>query len=629
MVKREQLPIFERRGEFIVAVMQSQILIVVGETGSGKSTQISQYLAEAGFVSCGVVACTQPRRVAAQAISRRVAEEVGCRLGHEVGYSVRFDDNTSARTVIKYLTDGLLLRELLSDLRLTRYSAVVLDEAHERTVDTDVLFGVTKDVLTLRRELRLVVTSATLEADKFSTYFCGAPVFAIKGRMFHVQRLYFRKVNLIYFESILAVICKVHIYEECGDVLVFLSGQEEIDLVCRCLGRRFKEVGRSFLRLAALPIYGALPCEVQTFIFHAAPVGVRKCVVATNIAETSITVNGIYYVVDPGLCKINLYNPRNGIESLVVTPISKSSAGQRAGRAGRTGPGRCYRLYTELAYRFEMLDSGMPVIQRCNLSVTVLTLKALGVAELAEFDFMDAPSLLNIISALEILFNLGAVDCCGILTNLGRRMAEFPMDPCLSKVLMAAVELGCSDEAVSIISMLQVQIVFFRPCDGEDHADRIRSRFFRVQGDHLTLLTVYNSWRDTGFSVQWCYENFVQVRSMRTAQRTRRQLLEILDRYRLCLLCAGWRISRVQRSITSGYFIHCVKKVDMNRYRSLSDLQLLYVHPSSSLFNVQPDWALYHSTVVTSKEYMREVMHVFPEWLIEVAPHFFRIGDLK
>jgi len=324
---------------------------------------------------------------------------------------------------------------------------------------------------------------------------------------------------------------QIHLSEPPGDVLLFLTGQEEIDTACEILFERMKALGPKVPELIILPIYSALPSEVQSRVFEPTPPGARKVVIATNVAETSLTIPGIYYVIDPGFSKQNAFDPRLGMDSLVVMPISQAQARQRAGRAGRTGPGKCYRLYTEAAYRNEMLPNSIPDIQRSNLASTILQLKAMGINDLLSFDFMDPPPAQTMLTALESLYALSALDDEGLLTRLGRKMADFPMEPSLAKMLIASVELGCSEEILSIVAMLSVQTVFYRPKEKQAQADSKKAKFHQPEGDHLTLLTVYNGWKAANFSNPWCYENFIQARSMRRAQDVRKQLLGIMDRY--------------------------------------------------------------------------------------------------
>ncbi|KAG6332920.1 hypothetical protein ID866_6173, partial [Astraeus odoratus] len=349
--QRRSLPIYKLRDALLQAISEHQVLIVVGDTGSGKTTQMVQYLAESGYADRGRIGCTQPRRVAAMSVAKRVAEEVGCRLGQEVGYTIRFEDCTGPETKIKYMTDGMLQRESVIDPLCSQYSVVMLDEAHERTIATDVLFGLLKKAVKKRPDLKLIVTSATLDAEKFSKYFFGCPIFTIPGRTYPVEILYTKEPESDYLDASLITVMQIHLSEPPGDVLLFLTGQEEIDTACEILFERMKALGPKVPELIILPIYSALPSEVQSRVFEPTPPGARKVVIATNVAETSLTIPGIYYVIDPGFSKQNCFDPRLGMDSLVVMPISQAQARQRAGRAGRTGPGKCYRLYTEAAYR--------------------------------------------------------------------------------------------------------------------------------------------------------------------------------------------------------------------------------------------------------------------------------------
>lgn len=625
--QRESLPIYKLRDQLVQAVNDNQVLVVIGETGSGKTTQMTQYLAEAGYTSKGRIGCTQPRRVAAMSVAKRVAEEVGCRLGEEVGYAIRFEDCTSKDTVVKYMTDGMLLREALIDDMMSSYSVIILDEAHERTIHTDVLFGLLKGVIQNRKDLKLIVTSATLDAEKFSAYFFDSPIFTIPGRTYPVEVLYTKDPESDYLDAALITVMQIHLTEPEGDVLLFLTGQEEIDLAAQTLFERMKSLGPSVPELIILPVYSALPSEMQTRIFEPAPQGTRKCVIATNIAEASLTIDGIYYVVDPGFSKQKVYNPKVGMDSLVVAPISQASARQRAGRAGRTGPGKCYRLYTEQAFKNEMLPTSIPEIQRSNLGMTVLTLKAMGINDLLNFDFMDPPPPQTLVSALEQLYNLGALDDEGLLTRLGRKMAEFPLDPPVSKMLIASVDLGCSEEILTIIGMLSAQNIFYRPREKQGQADQKKAKFHQPEGDHLTLLAVYEAWKAAKFSTPWCYENFVQARSLRRAQDVRKQLVAIMDRYKLDLVSAGRNFKKIQMAICSGFFFHAARKDPQEGFKTVVEQQPVFIHPSSSLFQHQPDWVIYHELVLTTKEYMREVTHIDPKWLVELAPRFFKGAD--
>ncbi|XP_020815190.1 pre-mRNA-splicing factor ATP-dependent RNA helicase DHX15 isoform X2 [Drosophila serrata] len=460
--KRISLPVFEYQADFMRLLSQHQCIVLVGETGSGKTTQIPQWCVDFA-VSKGRkgVSCTQPRRVAAMSVAQRVSEEMDVNLGEEVGYSIRFEDCSSAKTLLKYMTDGMLLREAMSDPMLEQYQVILLDEAHERTLATDILMGVLKEVIRQRNDLKLVVMSATLDAGKFQQYFDNAPLMNVPGRTHPVEIFYTPEPERDYLEAAIRTVIQIHMCEEIeGDILMFLTGQEEIEEACKRIKREIDNLGSEIGELKCIPLYSTLPPNLQQRIFEAAPppnangaIG-RKVVVSTNIAETSLTIDGVVFVIDPGFAKQKVYNPRIRVESLLVSPISKASAQQRAGRAGRTRPGKCFRLYTEKAFKNEMQDNTYPEILRSNLGTVVLQLKKLGIDDLVHFDFMDPPAPETLMRALELLNYLAALDDDGNLTDLGAVMSEFPLDPQLAKMLIASCQHNCSNEILSITAML-------------------------------------------------------------------------------------------------------------------------------------------------------------------------------
>lgn len=539
-----------------------------------------------------------------------------------MGFTIRFEDCTSPETRIKYMTDGMLLRESLIDPSLPSYSVIMLDEAHERTVHTDVLFGLLKKAARKRPDLKLIVTSATLDAGKFSSYFGDAPIFNIPGRTFPVEIVYEPSPALDYLDESIAKVVQIHTTEPTGDILVFLTGQDEIELVCDILQEQSfpKHLGK----LLVLPVYSALPGDLQSRIFAPAPPGYRKVVVATNIAETSITIDGIRYVVDPGFCKQKAYNPKIRMDTLMVTPISQAQAKQRAGRAGRTMPGKCFRLFTENAFEKELLPTSIPEIQRTNLAITVLTLKALGINYLLGFDFMDAPAPAALLAAMEGLYTLGALDEDGFLTRLGQQMSEFPVEPPLAKMLLTACSLGCGEQVLIIVSMLSVQNIFYRPRERQDQADRAHQRFHHPEGDHLTLLGVWDSWLESGRSSEWCRMNYVQARSLHRAADIKTQLGRILERFRLDVRSRG-NTALVRRALCAGLFMNAARRDPHEGYKTVAEGQLVAIHPSSSLHSSKPSWVVYHELVMTSREYIRQVSAVDPRWLAEAAPTYFRL----
>ncbi|VVA92575.1 unnamed protein product [Arabis nemorensis] len=586
---------------------------------------------EAGYTKHGKVGCTQPRRIATMSVAARVAQEMGVKLGHDVGYSVRFEDCTSEKTVLKYMTDGMLLRELLGEPDLASYSVIIVDEAHERTLSTDILFGLVKDMARLRPELKLLISSATMDAEKFSNYFDAAPIFIFPGRRFPVDISFVAAPEADYLDAALVTVLQIHVSEPLGDILVFLPGQEEIENVEETLKNKIRGFGTKIRELIICPIYANLPSEIQAKVFEPTPEGARKVVLATNIAETSLTIDGIKYVVDPGFCKIKSYNPRNGMESLLVTPISKASAMQRTGRAGRTSPGKCFRLYTAYNFQKDMEDNTVPEIQRTNLASVVLALKSLGIDDLLNFDFMDPPPAEALVKALELLFALGALNKLGELTKVGRKMAEFPLDPMLSKMIVASEKYMCSDEIISIDAMLSVgSSIFYRPKDKQVHADNARLNFHAGNvGDHIALLKVYNSWKETNYSTQWCYENYIQVRSMKRARDIRDQLERLLERVEIKVSSNFHNLDLVRKSIVAGFFPHTAKLQKNGSYRTAKHPLTVHIYPSSGLSQVLPRWVVYHELVLTSKEYMRQVTELTPNWLVEIAPHYYQLKDVE
>ncbi|XP_063851586.1 pre-mRNA-splicing factor ATP-dependent RNA helicase DHX16-like [Scylla paramamosain] len=628
---RRSLPVFPFRDSLLGAIRDHQVLIVEGETGSGKTTQIPQYLYEAGYCDDGKkVGCTQPRRVAAMSVASRVAQEMDKKLGNEVGYSIRFEDCTSERTRIKYMTDGMLMREFLVDPSLEGYSVIIVDEAHERTLHTDILFGLLKDVARFRPDLKLLVSSATLDSEKFSDFFDEAPVFRIPGRRYPVHIYYTRSPEANYIEAAAVTVLQIHITQRLGDVLVFLTGQEEIEACQEILTERVKALGSRIRELIVLPIYANLPSEMQAKIFEATPPGARKVVLATNIAETSLTIDGIVYVIDPGYAKQNYFNARSGMESLVVVPISRASANQRAGRAGRVGPGKCFRLYTKWAFENEMEENTVPEIQRVNLGNVVLQLKSLGIGDLINFDYLDPPPAETLILAMEQLYALKALNHKGELTLTGRKMAELPVDPMMARMILAAGEFGVVEEVLTVAAMLSVNgAIFYRPKDKAIHADTARKNFFHPDGDHLTLMNVYSEWAGTEYSSQWCYEVFVQHRSMKRARDIRDQLAGLMERVEIQLTSNPADSMAIRKAVTAGYFYHVARFSKGGMYKTAKKGQTVMMHPQSCLAEDLPRWVVYHELVLTTKEYMRNVVVIDGKWLLEVAPHYYRDSEVQ
>ncbi|URD92199.1 Pre-mRNA-splicing factor ATP-dependent RNA [Musa troglodytarum] len=636
--KRKTLPVWQQKEEFLHVLKANQTLILVGETGSGKTTQIPQFVLECEDLGKRpMVACTQPRRVAAMSVSRRVAEEMDVTIGEEVGYSIRFEDCSSHRTILKYLTDGMLLREAMADPLLERYKVIILDEAHERTLATDVLFGLLKEVLRNRPDLKLVVMSATLEAEKFQGYFSGAPLMKVPGRLHPVEIFYTQEPERDYLEAAIRTVVQIHMCEPLGDILVFLTGEEEIEDACRKITKEINNLGDQVGPVKVVPLYSTLPPAMQQKIFEPAPAPLeeggpsgRKIVVSTNIAETSLTIDGIVYVIDPGFSKQKVYNPRIRVESLLVSPISKASAHQRAGRAGRTQPGKCFRLYTERSFKNDLQEQTYPEILRSNLANTVLTLKKLGIDDLVHFDFMDPPAPETLMRALEVLNYLGALDDDGNLTKLGELMSEFPLDPQMAKMLVVSPEFNCSNEILSVSAMLSVPNCFLRPREAQKAADEAKARFGHIDGDHLTLLNVYHAYKQNSEDSSWCYENFINQRTLKAADNVRQQLVRIMARFNL-KLCSTDFNSRdyyinIRKAMLAGYFMQVAHLERTGHYLTVKDNQVVHLHPSTCLDH-KPEWVIYNEYVLTSRNFIRTVTDIRGEWLIDIAPHYYDLSN--
>ncbi|ORZ34237.1 putative pre-mRNA splicing factor RNA helicase [Catenaria anguillulae PL171] len=636
MKKRRELPVAQQRQEFLDLVQKNQIVVFVGETGSGKTTQIPQYLTWDLLpnVSGKMIACTQPRRVAAMSVAKRVADEMDVAVGQEVGYSIRFEDCTSPKTFLKYMTDGMLLREAMADHNLSRYSAIILDEAHERTVQTDILMGLLKELVVRRPDLKLIVMSATLDAEKFQQYFHNAPLLTVPGRTFPVEVFYTPNPEPDYLDAAIKTTMLIHTTQELGDVLVFLTGEEEIEEACRRLrleaDRMIRQDPQNARPLTAVPLYSSLPPAQQQRIFDSAPPGGRKVVVSTNIAETSLTIDGVVYVVDPGFAKQKVYNPRIRVESLLVTPISQAAARQRAGRAGRTRPGKCFRLYTEKSFDEALQANTYPEILRTNLGNIVLQLMNLGVRDLVHFDFMDPPAPETMMRALELLNYLGAISDEGTLTETGKLMAEFPVDPEFSKMLIVSPEFRCSAEILTIVSMLNVPNVHLRPNDKRREADAAKAEFAHKDGDHLALLHVFNAYLAQGRDAKWCREWFLNPRTLASAANVRTQLERVMQRVGLAIVSTDPGSKQftvnVRKALAAGFFMQVAKSIRGNKYVTIKDNQEVLIHPSSGILTNSP-WVVYNEFVMTTNHYIRTVSAVDPLWLLELAPAYYDVDQ--
>ncbi|RCK59316.1 Pre-mRNA-splicing factor ATP-dependent RNA helicase prp16 [Candida viswanathii] len=657
--QRRSLPAFAVRDDLLTTIRDNQVTIVIGETGSGKTTQLTQFLYEDGFGANldahgekKVIACTQPRRVAAMSVAKRVSEEMGCKLGEEVGYSIRFEDNTNPKkTVIKYMTEGILLREILVDPTLSNYSCIIMDEAHERSLNTDILLGLFKNLLSKRKDLKLIVTSATMNANRFTNFFGSAPQFTIPGRTFPVEVYFNKNVNMDYVENAVKQVLTIHLtnskqgeFVNDGDILVFMTGQEDIEITCDLIKEKLNLL-EDPPPLSVYPIYSTMPQDLQKKIFNKKNSRRRKVVVATNIAETSLTVDGIKYVIDCGLVKVKVYNPKLGMDTLQVVPISLANADQRSGRAGRTGPGVAYRLYTERATDLtSMYLQPIPEIQRTNLSNIMLMLKSLKVDDINQFPFLDSPpkDLLN--CSLYDLWVIGALNNLGDLTKLGHSMTQFPIEPTLSKLILLSAqhEFHCSEEIVTIVAMLSVPNIYHRPQERANEADQAREKFVISESDHLTLLNVFNQWKTNLIKFknnyskinQWCNKNFLQLKSLYRAKDIKHQIMLIMKKLKIPI----WKSRNdedIKRCLCASFYQQLAKlsKMSLNGQPEFINLRhsymKMYLHPTSCLLetNLSSNYIVYHELILTKKEYMNYVTCVDPEWLLEYGYKFYSVSD--
>ncbi|CAG7558458.1 unnamed protein product [Fusarium equiseti] len=652
------LPIAKHRDSLLYVIEKHPVTIIIGQTGSGKTTQIPQFLDQAGWCSDGkIIGVTQPRRVAATTVAVRVAEEVGCELGKEVGYSIRFEDVTSASTKIKFLTDGLLIREALVDPLLTRYSVIMVDEAHERSISTDVLLGLLKKIRRKRPELRIIISSATLQAKEFLDFFTRSTddqtntkkdgndkqdetgaIVSLEGRTYPIDILYLESPAENYVEKAIDVVFDIHTQEGEGDILVFLTGREEIDNAIQAVSERMMDLGSKHGPLMPLPLYAGLSTEQQMYVFDKPPEGTRKVVFSTNIAEASVTIDGIVFVVDCGFVKLRAYDPRTGIESLTATPVSKAAASQRAGRAGRTKPGKCFRLYTEQSYQ-SLQDANIPELQRSNLAPVILQLKALGIDNTVRFDFLSPPPSELMAKALELLYALGALDEYAKLTRpMGSRMAELAVEPMMAKTLLAAPSFGCLSEMLTIAAMTSLGGSVWFSHEGERKKMETSRRKFAVdEGDHLTLLNAYQAFVSKGRKeAKFCHENNLNFKSMSRAVSIRAQLKRYLERFSINVdeTLAGQASSednakkaeQIRRCLTSGYFAHAARMQPDGTFRNVEGNMTLHAHPTSLMFNRKADWVIFHEAMETgSKIFIRDVTKIEKTWLLEYAPEFYQI----
>lgn len=612
-----ELPILAYKKEIQEMISQNPTSIIVGETGSGKTTRIPLFLLET-LEPDKKIAITQPRRVAARSVARFVADQVHCQVGEDVGYQVRFDDHTTEGTRINFMTDGILLRKIQEDQLLLDYEAVMVDEAHERSLNIDFALGLLKQLQKKRLEanvkpLKIIVSSATLEKEKFASYFSASPLLEVPGRLYPVDIHYEAERPRDYTEAAANKVAEIIGRTETGDILIFMPGQEEID-------KTIKEIEKLKLQgVIILSLYGQMSAEEQDRIFE--KTSARKIVVATNIAETSVTVPGIKYIIDSGLIKQTEFDPQSGIESLVVKPHAKSGCIQRAGRAGRLGPGECYRLYTEEDF-YMRPEFQVPEIKRSNLAHVVLLMKQMGIEDVKSFDFIDPPDSESFKQALETLKTLGALDDDEKITKTGEVMAELPLEPHISRMVIEAQKHNCVETICTIAAFLGNKSVFVRPKEKTEEADEAHRKFKIPTSDFLTLLKVWEDYEAHDYNDTWARENFLNSKVLREVQNIRYQLFRVLHRN-------GIRATEsrdedaIGKSIAAGLVENLLEYNSRHAYQRIKDGSWgFYIHPSSVTFGEDPQFIVAAEIVSTNKTYARVNQQVKREWLKEIAPQF-------
>jgi ATP-dependent helicase HrpA len=629
----ERLPIAGRRAEIIEALRANQVLIVCGETGSGKSTQLPLICLEAGRGVDGIIGHTQPRRIAARSVAGRVAEELHVPLGKQVGFQVRFTDATAPETLIKLMTDGILLSECQTDRFLNRYDTLILDEAHERSLNIDFLIGTLTKLLPRRRDLKLIVTSATIDAARFSDHFqqrgISAPVLEVSGRSYPVD-IQYRPPAVFdedgdpdWSEAILQGLEEA-LTDGPGDVLVFLPTERDIFEMSKLLKKHpLLSFGGAGGKTELLPLYARLPTGEQQRVF--APHSGRRIVLATNVAESSLTVPGIRYVIDPGTARISRYSPRSKVQRLPVEPISQASANQRAGRCGRIGPGVCIRLYSR--NDFEGRDRfTLPEIQRTNLAAIILRTLWLKLGRIEEFPFLDPPRPESIRDGFRELFELGAIDDRQELTPLGRRLAQLPVDPRIGRMILAADEEGCLHEMLIIAAVLELQDPRERPYDKQQAADTAHEEYLDETSDFLGLLKVWDAYhrlRDQlsrGKLQKACQQKFLSANRLREWVDLHQQLLRIVTEAGLKVRDRKNDPPSIARALVTGLVSNIAFRPEGNEYVVAGGGKCV-LWPGSGLFASRPRWIVGAEQIETSRRYLRTVAEIDPGWVERLVPH--------
>ncbi|KAF5380687.1 hypothetical protein D9757_007043 [Collybiopsis confluens] len=640
--QRSKLPIALGREALVQEFRENDVTVLLGETGSGKTTQVPQYLLESGLARNGMIAVTQPRKVAATSLAARVAAEQNVPLGSSIGYSVRFDERCSSETRIKYMTDGMIVRELMSDPLLSKYSVVIVDEAHERSLRTDLLIANLKNIFQQRNgisdvkgkgkgradgsnPLKIIIMSATIDAEKFSQFFSGARILYVKGRQHPVKIYHSSHGQVDYVDAAMRTFFQIHTDSPAGDVLIFLPGQEDIESLEKSIQLYANQLPQDRMSVLICPMYASQASGQNSKVFNPTPFNVRKCILATNIAETSITIPGVKYVIDTGKCKEKRFLARNtggGFDTLLTKDITQSSAIQRAGRAGREGAGHCFRLYTEESFKMMTL-SAEPEIMRCSLAASLLQLKCIG-QDLESLELMDQPAEESMKSSLIVLFLLGALDRSKEITDVGREMAAFPLEPVYSRAVIASKEYGCTYQVLDIVSVLSASSkLFVESSEQRDAVSEARKKFRHSSGDHITILNVIMAYRDIAKSEnkngrrEWCRRHFLNERALLEATDIREQLMQTCRRLGINdQASCGDMDEPVIHSLGHGLAMNIALLQPDGSYKQSFGQSILKIHPSSTLCDKKSPVIIYDELVYTNQIYARGVSRISKSFLV-------------
>ncbi|VAW42210.1 ATP-dependent helicase HrpA [hydrothermal vent metagenome] len=613
------LPVSRCADEIIDTIKNNQIVVIAGETGSGKTTQLPKMCLLAGLGNTGLIACTQPRRIAARSMAQRVSEELNTELGKQVGYQVRFDDKYSADGWIKFMTDGVLLAETQNDKFLNGYDCIIIDEAHERSLNIDFLLGYLKQLAKKRPDLKIIITSATIDTAKFADHFDNAPVINVEGRSYPVDIIYQpldednAEVNL----GIYAAIQEIYASARTGDILVFLSGEREILEAQDYLSRK------NIRGTEILPLYARLTAAQQMRVFH--PGSQRRIILTTNVAETSLTVPRIHYVIDSGVARISRYSSRSKIQGLLVEPISQASANQRSGRCGRIADGVAYRLYSQDDFnaRSEHTD---PEIVRTSLASVILRSAALGFGSIADFPFVDPPNASMIADGYQLLSELHAIDDKRQLTVSGKKLNKLPIDVQLGQILIKAEYLGCIKEALIIVSALTIQDVRERPLEHAGAADATHKKWQDVKSDFLSFVNIWNDLSQQRNKTnnsqfrKWCHKNFISYRRYIEWQDIYKQLLNLIKAQKVRINSKPADYASIHQAILAGFISHIGYKKEHSEYQGARNRNF-HIFPGSGLFTKKNAWIMAASIVQTTKVYARTVAAIEPEWIEDIGKH--------